>query len=538
VQYLDELNAEQRKAVEAGDGPLLIIAGPGTGKTRTLTTRILYLIESGKARSQDILALTFTKKAAGEMADRVGNRAVTICTFHALCHQLLGGEMQFASEPERLTVIKSLTKPASLKRMSTRELALLISRAKNMAEERLDVQRLAAAYTAALHDQGLTDFDDLLLQARDSLQAGATQKQTYTYILVDEFQDTNRLQYDILRLLQTNDNLFVIGDPNQSIYAFRGASGTIFEQFKTDFPQALEIDLTTNYRSASPIVSLANSIFADAPKLTAHSTAKGEIRAIELLNEYSEATWVVSEIQQALGGADMLQASAGEAKRGLRDFAVLYRSRKAGMIVQKYLADSGLPFQVVGEDSPYERPDVQQVIAMLRTTHNLKPDSIHPADIATALVQQAGLESREVHQFISTLVRFKTLADALAHLDAIADQQFYDPDAEAITLLTIHAAKGLEFPCVFLVGAEEGVLPHGKADEQEEKRLFYVAITRAKEQLDILHTTKRGGEPATVSHFITDVPDAILPKSKDPNLQGDRRRAQKRHAKRAQTSLF
>jgi DNA helicase II / ATP-dependent DNA helicase PcrA len=537
VRYLQELNSRQRQAVEATDGPLLIIAGPGTGKTKTLASRILYLIDSGKAQARDILALTFTKKAAQEMAERVGKPEVTICTFHALCHQLLGGDEQFATEPERLAIIKSLPKPSNLKQLSTRELALLVSRAKNMADNRPDIIKLADAYSAALHERDLIDFDDLLLQARTLLQTPQAQKPLYSYILVDEFQDTNQLQYDLLQLIKSNNNLFVIGDPNQSIYAFRGASGTIFEQFKTDFPHAKEIDLTVNYRSAPPIVALANGIFADAPQLTAHSAAAGEVKAIEVLNEYSEAHWVVDSIQRAVGGTDMLQAS-GEAQCGLRDFAVLYRSRRAGITIQKYLAESGLPYQVVGEGSPYERPDVQELIGMLRTTHELKPDSPAPADIAASLAAQAGLESKEIHQFMSTLVRFTSLGAALAHLDSMAEQQFYDADADAITLLTIHAAKGLEFRRVFLVGTEEGILPHSKADEQEEKRLFYVAVTRAKEQLDILYATKRGGEPAVASHFITALPDKILPKTQDSHLSDDRRRLQKRHTKRAQTSLF
>jgi DNA helicase II / ATP-dependent DNA helicase PcrA len=532
------LNQGQRRAVEATDGPLVIIAGPGTGKTKTLTARILYLLESGKAEPGEVLALTFTKKAAQEMVERVGVKGPTICTFHALCHQLLGGEVTFVEEAERLAIIKALPRPAGLKGLSVRELGLLVSRAKNLADDTPAVATLTAAYSSELEHRGLLDFDDLLLKTRELLQAEPAKRPAYRYILVDEFQDTNRLQYELLQLLRSNDNLFVIGDPNQSIYAFRGASGSIFEQFVHDFPTAARITLTVNYRSAKAVVALSNHLFADTPQLEAYSDSPGQVRAIEVLNEYSEANWIVSEIEQAIGGADMLQASAGEARRSLRDFAILYRSRRVATVVQKSIADSGLPYQVVGEGSPYERPDVQQVIAMLRASDEHSPLKLAPADAAQHLADQAGLDSREVHQFASTLVRFSSVPEALEHIDAIADQHFYDPSAEVITLLTIHAAKGLEFSHVFIVGAEEGILPHAKANEAEEKRLFYVAITRAKDQLDIMHCTKRGGESATVSHFVSTLPNTALTRLRDPGLEGDKRRAQKRHAKRAQTSLF
>lgn len=535
---VDTLNTEQQRAAKAGEGPLLIVAGPGTGKTKTLAARILFLVETGKALPTEILALTFTKKAAQEMAERVGNNGVAICTFHALCHQLLGTETTFVTEPERLAIIKALPKPASLKGVSTRELGLLISRVKNLADNRADVAKIADAYTAELQRRGLLDFDDLLLQARELLRNQPEKRPYYRYILVDEFQDTNMLQYELLQLLRNNDNLFVIGDPNQSIYAFRGASGTIFEQVQQDFPAATRITLLTNYRSSAKVVALSNALFADAPALHAHSHKPGQVRAVQVLNEYSEANWVVSEIQRAVGGADMLQASTDEAHRSLKDFAILYRNRKTATVVQKYIADSGLPFQVAGEGSPYERPDVQEVIAMLRTAHEQQVTKSAPADAARRLAEQAGLDSPEVHQFIGTLVRFASIPEALAHIESIAEEHFYDPAAEAITLLTIHASKGLEFSRIFLVGAEEGILPHKKSNEPEERRLFYVAITRAKDQLDILNTIRRAGEAATISRFVTALPPNILPRLKDPGLATDQRRAQKRQAKRAQTSLF
>ncbi|HEX7964016.1 MAG TPA: ATP-dependent helicase [Candidatus Saccharimonadales bacterium] len=572
-----QLNDNQARAAHAGNGPLLIVAGPGTGKTKTLSARIAYLVREGRAQPEQILALTFTKKAAEEMRERVrmllraeGRAPQTlpyISTFHALCHELLGGELTFASDAQRTALIKQLDKPAPFKRLSPRELGLLISRAKNKAEDDAELFKLVARYDMALNELGLVDFDDLLLRAHQLLaEDDAARKRIqarFTHILVDEFQDTNRLQYDLLQLLRGTDNLFVIGDPLQSIYGFRGASGGIFEQFRSDFPAAAAIELDTNYRSTPEIVRLSNALFPAAPNLRAHAERPGQVRAVQVLNEYSEAAWVVAEIQKAIGGGDMLRAVSDDdagLHHALKDFAILYRSRSAAAAVQKAVADSGLPYQVVGEGSPYDQPRVQALIALLRgavghespqlegfspsqqaAVRDLLGDTsgIVPLALAEKSMQLLGFEpSSSLQQFLGSLVRFKTLDEAVTHFDALAETNFYDPAADAITLLTIHASKGLEFAHVFLIAAEEGVLPHAKADLEEEKRLFYVAVTRAKDALDSTYATKRGGEPAVPSRFITDLPQDVLPRQTDPNLAADQRRAGKRAAKRSQQTLF
>jgi DNA helicase II / ATP-dependent DNA helicase PcrA len=558
VNLVHRLNEEQKRAVTAGDGPIIIVAGPGTGKTKTLTARISYLLDSGRAEPSDILALTFTKKAAEEMRERVGRQDVMICTFHALCRTLLGGAHEFISEPERLALIKSLTKPMAFKGLTSRDLGLRISRAKNLADQTDEpLARLVTIYNQALAERQVIDFDDLLGNTRDALESGALKRPAYRYILVDEFQDTNLLQYTLLQLLRTNDNLFIIGDPNQSIYGFRGASGTIFDTFKADFPQATAITLTANYRSALPIVTLANAVFGDNQALHAKALQPGEVQAFKTLNEYSEAHWVVNRIQQAIGGADMLQGGHADARSSLKDFAILYRSRRAAMQVQKYIADSGLPYQIVGDGSPYERQDIQTVITVLRqcagqqsvvpgfsagqvATLMQKIVATQPPDLlAVHIASVFGIKlSRELHQFIGTLVRFTDLSEVIRHLDTLQSQEFYDSGAEVITLLTIHASKGLEFPHVFLIAAEENILPSANGDEQEERRLFYVAVTRAKETLDITHATRRGSEKAMVSRFINEISDAVLPKNIDPTLSSDIRRLQKRQAKQSQTTLF
>ncbi|HSX32194.1 MAG TPA: ATP-dependent helicase [Candidatus Saccharimonadales bacterium] len=563
------LNDAQQAAVTAKDGPVLIVAGPGTGKTKTLTARIMHLIATKQAKPEQILALTFTKKAAEEMRERVGvdGKRANIMTFHALCHQLLGGELVFVSEPARLQLIKKLSRPATLKGLSVRELGLQLSRAKNIADTDADVAKVLDLYNTALAAQGLVDFDDLLVRVKEMLQTDETVRGTvqalYTHILVDEFQDTNVLQYELLKLLRGNDNLFVIGDPEQSIYGFRGASGSIFGQFMADFPAHITVTLTTNYRSTPEVVRLSNAIAADAVDLQAATTVTGKVQTVQVLNEYSEANWVVREIQRAIGGADLQQAVSDDtrdAHRTLSDFAVLYRSRKAGLVVQKTLEASGLPYQVVGDGSPYDKPHLQALIALVQSAatnqlpqlegfgiaeqkalQRLLADAaqIEPKVLGEKAVRMLGLElTPATQQFLNTLTGFTDVTQAAQYFDTLAEQGFYDPNADAITLLTIHASKGLEFSHVFLVGAEEGILPHTRADEAEEKRLFYVAATRAKHRLDIVHAKTRSAQPAALSRFAANLPAAVLPRKIDPHMIDDTRRAQKRAIKRSQQSLF
>jgi DNA helicase II / ATP-dependent DNA helicase PcrA len=570
MQFLNGLNDGQLAAVEAGEGPVLIVAGPGTGKTKTLTARIVYLIKSREVLAGKILALTFTKKAAEEMRQRVAtqlNTAPQISTFHALCHDLLkehtGAKIEFITEPQRVALIKSLQRPASLRHLSPREAGLLISKFKNDAEQTADAYKITQAYNQALTDQNLYDFDDLLAKTRDLLLSNAQVakdiKMRFKYILVDEFQDTNQLQYQLLQLIRGNDNLFIIGDPNQSIYGFRGASGDIFAQFKRDFPQAKQVTLQVNYRSAPEIVRLSNTIFADSTPLKAYQKTSGGVRAVQVLNEYSEANWVLEQIQNAIGGGDFTKAVSDDSRAQhstLKDFAILYRSRSAALAIIQIIEQSGLPYQIVGEGSPYEQPDVLAAITLLRilaevqdpmAVKKLSANQVQkllekidknqpPSQIVDELSELFDL--KQTRGLGNNLVRFKDLSLAVEYLDEISAQQFYDPQADAITLLTIHASKGLEFPQVFLIGANLGVLPHEKADITEEKRLFYVAATRAKQHLDILYSLKRGGEPEEASPFISEITDSILPKIDDPNLGDDQRRAHKRQLKRSQQSLF
>ncbi len=565
-------NSQQQKAICAPLGPVAIIAGPGTGKTKTLVERICYLQKNG-AQPKSILALTFTKKAAEEMSERLKNRGANglrVATFHSLCFDLLkekqGAIPQFISEPERLVLLKNLPKPSALSGVSRRELSLLVSRAKNLAKESPEIRRLTDAYNAKLAEQNLCDFDDLLLQTHNLLKADAAWqnkiRQRFAHILVDEFQDTNLLQYQLLHLLNGSNSLFVIGDPQQSIYGFRGASGDIFGKFAQDFKQATQITLDINYRSCSNIVTIANSIYPQLPKLTAHNQEPGKAVITEVLNEFSEAAWVIKRIQQAIGGSDLLNAISDDSTsqhRSLRDFAVLYRSRSAARVLHKSFAESGIPMQIIGDGSPYDEPNVQTIVQLLAkiadesrqiSINNMSHQqtftfskqfdpSTRPFNLAEQLISAFGFEPDDnLSQLLSVLVQFTSVKEATAYFDKIATNSFYDPRAEAVTLLTIHAAKGLEFPHVILIGAENGILPSKRGDIEEERRLFYVAVTRAKQQLDILHAQKRNGQPAELSSFAAAIDPYNLPHQIDASLTKDKLRAKKRQIKRAQTTLF
>lgn len=591
----EALNTEQRQAIEAGEGPVLIVAGPGTGKTKTLAARIAYLIEHTPISPEEILALTFTHKAAREMQERVGRlrakgNSPVISTFHALAHQLLAStqqEIKLVGEKERTAILRDIKKKQAIKQVTVRELSLLVSRAKNQLQPLEDAAVMAAvkAYNAELAARKLHDFDDLLLRLYDLLQQDGPRPR-YQHILVDEFQDTNGLQYELLKLLNTTDNLFVIGDPLQSIYGFRGASAAVFDRFKTDWPATLEVTLTTNYRSTPQIIQAAGAIFPDAPALRAYRTQQGKVCAMEVLNEYAEAEWVVNEIERQVGGSDMLRSSqhhATDQQRTFRDFAVMYRTHAIGKTMQRMLESSGIPYQVAGEGSPYLQPHIVAItesLAYLAGTGEapevtgykpsqieallapLKPGAGVPLlQLVEQIVDRLGID-REKHavslrQFTNSLVPFedKPLIAYLEHLQTIAQQEYYDPMADAITLLTIHAAKGLEFSRVFLIGTEEGILPHSRPNDsvnnnasrasrgstsnrEEECRLFYVAVTRARDELYMLHARTRAGERRTVSSFVAGLPAFAVERTIDPALAAQKLKLQRRQQKRAQGSLF
>lgn len=627
MNILDDLNAEQRTVATAGDGPLSIVAGPGTGKTKTLTARIVQLVEVQNVAPQTILALTFTNKAAREMQARVAkalgapddvaslkvqngvevsehphDNLPRITTFHGLCYELLRGEeeLQIISEADRLELLRELRSQAASE-LPLREIAAKISRAKNLPRQiETDDPTIAAllkTYNAALREQQRLDFDDLLQELHAQLVSDAAFRASvqnrWRHMLVDEFQDTNELQYALLKLLASHDNFFVIGDPLQSIYGFRGAAGDIFARFAADFPKARQITLTTNYRSTPEIVKASNELFKDASELVAHNRASGIVEAVEVHNEYREAEWIVQAIEADLGGTDFQrshQVSGNERERKFSDYAVLYRTHHVARALKRAFAESGIPFQCVGDDSPYAQKALRTAVASLRfvcfgleelpaaerrllaklprsklaalkDTYALAPTKfLAEAAQEFALIKEGDANAtREFHQVLGALVRFDHLGaeEFLVKFDELAEGEFFDARADAVTLLTIHASKGLEFAHVFVIAAEDGVLPHapkgttGRRSEkatahltlngddiEEEKRLLYVAMTRAREHLTILHARTRGGQPAKFSPFLEALSENVLPRTLDPNLKTQTITAQKRKAKNAQVGLF
>jgi superfamily I DNA/RNA helicase len=566
----DGLNPEQKGAVEAGDGPLLIVAGPGTGKTKTLTERVVHLVQSGRAKPQEILALTFTNKAAREMQERVSARlekqTPAITTFHALAQKLLKQDSRrLASDAERAEIIRSIRKTHG-KQWSARDISLLVSKAKNSIQPPEDaVQIIANTYNLELAARGLYDFDDMLLNLRNELEKHPNT--TYRHILVDEFQDTNELQYELLRLLNTTDNLFVIGDPLQAIYGFRGADDKIFERFRNDWPAAKEIHLVTNYRSTPEVIHMANAIFPDAPQLVPHRTDAGQVAAVEMLNEYGEAEWLLKEIESQIGGSDMLKSSQyhqSDKQRSFRDFAILYRTHAVARTLQKTLDASGIPYQVAGEGSPYLQPHIQeffQALSYIESGETPDPGKLSasqarrlldPLKSYTSLAQLAqdvaeaiGIKQDDNFKLLANaLVRFddKPLREYLEYIRSMADQEYYDPSASAVTLLTIHASKGLEFSEVFVLAAEQEILPlirQGKVtDLGEEKRLFYVAATRARDNLYLLHARKRSREAREESSFLTGLPAKTITRLADAEMTQQIRKLQRHAQKRSQGSLF
>lgn len=587
---VSSLNQEQLQAVKITEGPLVIVAGPGTGKTKTLINKINYLVEEHSVLPQQILALTFTQRAAREMRERLPEHQVQVTTFHGWCLKFLeeqepGNSLQIVTEPQRLQLLKSLLEQEEwqeLNELSLAEVSLKVSRFKNWAENEKNVsiwQKFVEAYNDALANEQLRDFDDLLLHSLTLLQQEVLEHSVQTlprYIFVDEFQDTNEVQYQLLKLLARDViHLAVIGDPRQSIYSFRGSSADIFARFLVDYPAAQQISLQKNYRSATQILEISQSLFPSDERLVATRDTTGEARLLKTLSRRTEADWILRDISQKLGGSDLLSAQRlrtelDEKHSGarFRDFAILYRTHRLRHAIEEKLFDSGFPFQVVGSESLYQQPAIASLIECLRWIDDdkLEPDEklreqfrqvpkdltgfqsltdliavlrpiVDPKDTSSSLF--ARLLSC-THQFCS-LEPKKGVVALLKYVEELAKHDYYDPQAEMITILTMHAAKGLEFEYVYLLGFEEGLVPYCKgetaAELEEERRLLYVALTRAKRGLYLL-STERAESPAKTSRFQTELIRGGLETLDDPQLNSILKKRAKSARRKQQLQLF
>ncbi|MBL6965212.1 MAG: UvrD-helicase domain-containing protein [Anaerolineales bacterium] len=632
MDMLRELNPQQQQAVTAGTGAILVLAGPGSGKTRVLTQRIAYLIGYLGVRPYHILAVTFTNKAAREMDERIGNllgernRGLTLGTFHSICGRILRREAQYLpfdpnyvifDADDQIRVVKQVVKDLNLNDKLYRPHGIhgSISRAKNelLFPDDFPVQtyrdevvkRVYERYQKMLLASNALDFDDMLLWTAYLLgQMPAVRERyarRYEHILVDEFQDTNMVQYTLLKHLASfHQNIFVVGDADQSIYRWRGADYRNVLRFEEDYPDSQVILLEQNYRSTQTILDTAMAVIDQNPKRTPKKlfTERGDGRKITLRELYDDR-----EMAAFLVGQIAKDVAAQKNEPG--DFAVMYRTNAQSRILEEAFLAAGFPYKLVGAQRFYGRREVKDVIAYLRLVYNprdeislmrvintprrgigdksiltlrtyagqqnlspgeivlqmgLYPDSEHgealPNRVATSLagfgrllsswhtqkddltpmglmdlilgdidyrtyLEDGTEEGKERWENVMELRRLaseyenRSLEAFLENIALVSDQDTLDDTGNVPTLLTLHAAKGLEFPVVFIIGLNDGTLPHIRSFEDpeamhEERRLLYVGITRAEDQLYLLYALNRFNygymESADPSRYLEDIP--------------------------------
>src|SRR5215217_5100864 len=610
-RYLADLNPAQREAVLATEGPLLVVAGAGSGKTRVLTYRVAHLINACGVKPNEILAITFTNKAAGEMRERLEDllgpvaRAIWILTFHAACGRILRREAQRLGYRSNFTIYDQadqvrLTKACleeldrDPKRFVPRGIHAQISAAKNQLvtpeeyAERVSsfhdqtVAEVYDLYQKRLIGSNAVDFDDLLMltvQVLESFpEARERWQKVFRYILVDEYQDTNHAQYRLLQLLaEKHRNVCAVGDPDQSIYAFRGADINNILDFERDFPGTRTIALEQNYRSTNHILDAANGVITNnrerKPKELWSELGDGDpVRVVEVEDEHAEARFVAAGI-----AALVEEGFSGD------EIAVFYRTNAQSRVLEDVLVRQGIQYQVIGGPRFYERAEVKDAIAYLQVIDN-PYDAVSLQRIAnrprrgigtsslarlqtwadaqgrslwesTEFAEEAGvgaaplravqqfrtlilslqsgalelpvaelvertlersgyLEALEAERTIEAQGRMENLQElvgvareyqenadepSLSHflqeISLYSDQDAIRGEESLVTLMTLHNAKGLEFRAVYLIGMEEGIFPHARSIEEqgieEERRLCYVGMTRAKELLALTHASSR-----------------------------------------------
>jgi len=630
---LADLNEVQLQAVTHVEGPLLLLAGPGSGKTRVITRRIAYLLYQG-IHPSNILAITFTNKAAAEMKARVealqpGNR-VWISTFHALGARLLrqyapdiGLDRNFTiyDQTDRLRVVKLALENAGIDpgRFTPESVMAAISKAKNellgpkrYAERAKDffshtVAKIYPVYEEILHNANALDFDDLLywpaMVLKNNEEIRAELDARFRYVLIDEYQDTNKAQYEMVRRLCVHHpNLCVVGDPNQSIYKFRGSDIRNILDFERDFPQATVLSLNINYRSTQSILDAASCLIANnrqrkAIDLLTHNP-RGQ-KVTELLFETGQ--------QEAEGVARHIRQAVHNGQRSYRDYAILVRMNALTRGLETAFTQQAVPYQIVRGLAFYDRKEIRDLLAYLRLLLNpydqvsferavgVPPRGIGektielirqyayateeslvtacnraefiqglkgkqllavrgfgqrmneiseylqttPDEIIRQTLERSGLrqmlaESKDdedqerlanVEELISAAKQLQqeqgidSLEEFLQSITLASDQDGWDPNKDVVSVMTLHAAKGLEFPVVYLLAMEQGILPHqrslDKIDElEEERRLAYVGMTRAREELYLSHARMREFRGQTLyavpSSFLLEIPPHLL----------------------------
>lgn len=565
----NHLNERQKKAVLHINGPSVILAGAGSGKTRILVNKVVNLIQNHKVFPEEILMITFTNKAASEMKERIAKalsfkkkvKLGYVGTFHSFCCMILrhdgphiGIDRNFSiyDDDDQSDLLKTILKGMETKRFTPSYFQYRISAAKNQLvtpERYLEVfSDYGAALSAEVYEKyqkelkknKAVDFDDLIMQTcllfmRNKKMLESYQE-TYKYILVDEYQDTNYAQYVLTRLLgEKYKNISVVGDFSQSIYSWRGADIRNLEKFTDDFPETKVFNLEQNYRSTQTILDFAYEVISKNQThpvlhLYTQNEPGEEIEFYEAENEQEEAIYVANKIETLKRDGDYAQ------------FAVLYRTNAQSRVIEEAFLHYGIPYTLVGGTRFYERKEIKDVLSYLRLL-------VNPEDtVATDRIKKLGKRRWEqfkkfyqtVHETVEALstvelmekifietgyldfynpsdeedymrlenikelksvaVNFPKLVEFLEQV-ALVESEYFEGEKrrknqEGVRLMTLHQAKGLEFPMVFIVGLEEGILPHPRSVEdiyqlEEERRLFYVGITRAKERLFVTHAHRR-----------------------------------------------
>ncbi|MEI7025608.1 DNA helicase PcrA [Paenibacillus sp. y28] len=636
---IQKLNPEQKRAAETLDGPLLIMAGAGSGKTRVLTHRVAYLIATRKAAPWNILAITFTNKAAREMQERVeklvgpSGRDIWVSTFHSMCVRILRRDIErigytsnfsILDSTDQLSVIRTCMKELNIdtKKFEPKAVQASISGAKNELvtpqrfEEKIGdyfqgiVAKVYKDYQKKLKTNNSLDFDDLIMKTielfKEVPEVLERYQNQFRYIHVDEYQDTNRAQYMLCRMLaDSHHNICVVGDSDQSIYRWRGADISNILNFEQDYPEAVTILLEQNYRSTSNILNAANAVIANntGRKPKKLWTDKGDGKKLQLYqagSEHDEGYFIAGSI-----------SSGRKAGRNYSDHAILYRTNAQSRVIEEILIKSDIPYQIVGGIKFYDRKEIKDILAYLRLISNPNDDisfsrivnvpkrgigdttvdrlqelagqqglsmfalleQLETLDLTNRakkpldefyniirslyamveylsvteltekmleltgyrdeLIRENTLESKarleNIEEFLSVTLDFekrnedRSLVAFLTDLALIADidSMNKDPeeDGDAVVLMTMHSAKGLEFPIVFIIGLEEGVFPHSRAftdneELEEERRLAYVGITRAEEELFLTCASMRTLFGKTTSNlpsrFLKELPEQLL----------------------------
>ncbi len=637
---LSTLNPPQREAVITTDGPLLILAGAGSGKTRVLTVRIAYIIDAGLAGPDNVLAMTFTNKAAGEMKERISALVESfnvsashfpwVGTFHSICVKLLkryghniglNGNFTIYDSQDQLAAIKEAMKQLNLstKDFNPNAIHSYISAAKNelVNEEEYEkyaqgyfqqiVAEVYPVYQKVLRDNNAVDFDDLLILTvkllTETPKVLESLQNQFKYILVDEYQDTNHAQYMIVTMLARQyRNICCVGDDDQSIYAFRGATIRNILNFEKDYPDAKVIKLEQNYRSTKKILSASYDVISKNKsrkdkKLWTENADGQNITVYTAFDEIAEANWIVGQIENLRKQID------DNVKDPYKCFAVLYRTNSQSRSLEESFINAGIPYKIIGGLRFYERKEIKDVLAYLRITYNPKDNtslervinvprrgignktleelSVNARAESLSIVEyliknvESGVLSGGVKKFALLITDLKEKSEKLdlvefinyllektGYVEMLKDGTLenesrienikelisvaskYQADeppvglenflnevtllegftetensTNYVTLMTIHAAKGLEFDYVFVVGMEENLFPHTNSmvdqkEMEEERRLAYVAITRAKKKLFLTHATKRKYfgiiQMNPVSRFVTDINTDVI----------------------------